>query len=263
MAKKYGICHLCGKNAELTFEHVPPRAANNKTAARIITGRELFNTQKLKSGKSLRYESRQQGAGNYTLCRKCNNNTGNWYANEYVKFANEIGYLLTNEIDPNTAKGIWMQTNELYLQRIIKQILCMFISTIKPEDALQLKDISEYVLDKENWRFDNKKYRISMYLMKNYEVASSGIMQFVLKQNGKLRTKKFAIMNLYPIGLILEINPDGNVLPETTDITKFTTLKYNELQDVKMTFSITDRYSLREFSKQIIIGNIEMMGESK
>ena len=79
----------------------------------------------------------------------------------------------------------------------------------------------------------------------------------------KQKVKKIAIMNLYPIGLILEINPDGDVLPETTDITKFATLKYNELQEVKMTFSITDQYSLLEFSKQIISGNIEMMGESK
>ena len=35
MDKKYGICHLCGKYAELTFEHVPPKSANNKKRATL------------------------------------------------------------------------------------------------------------------------------------------------------------------------------------------------------------------------------------
>ena len=56
----------------------------------------------MKAGKSLRYINQQKGAGNYTLCKECNNNTGDWYADEYIKFANEIGYILTNEINNAT-----------------------------------------------------------------------------------------------------------------------------------------------------------------
>ena len=46
---------------------------------------------------------------------------------EVMKFANEIGYILANEIDIKTAKGIGLDSNKLYFQRIIKQILCMFL----------------------------------------------------------------------------------------------------------------------------------------
>ncbi len=255
MSKKMGICHLCGKYAELTFEHVPPKSANNKDRAKLITGREIFDVKKLKSGKKLRYINQQQGAGNYTLCRECNNNTGDWYASEYIKFANEIGYILTNEIDTNKAKGIGLDSNKLYFQRIIKQILCMFLSTIQPEYAMELKDIREYVLRKENAKFNDNKYRISMYLLKKYEISHSGIMGLLIKENGQTIIRKVAIMNLYPIGFILEIAPPEKKIDDTTDITKFTTLKYDELQNVIMTFTITDKYSLDNFTNKFIEEN--------
>ena len=255
MNRKYGICHLCGKYAELTFEHVPPKSANNKERAKLLTGREIFNTKKLREGKSLKYINQQQGAGNYTLCQECNNSTGDWYAKEYIKFANEIGYLLTNKIDINSVKGIWLDTNKLYFQRIIKQILCMFLSTIQPEYAMEFEDMREYVLNKNSTVFNDKKYRISMYLLKNYEISHSGILGFLLNNNGQTIIRKVAVMNLYPIGFILEIDPPKTEIEDTTNITKFTTLKYDELQNVVMTFTITDKYSLHNFTKKFIEEN--------
>ena len=44
-------------------------------------------------------------------------------------------------------------------------------------------------------------------------------------------------------------------IEDTTDITKFTTLKYDELQNVVMTFTITDKYSLHNFTKKFIKEN--------
>lgn len=255
MSKIMGICHLCGKYTELTFEHVPPKSANNKDRAKLITGREIFNVKKLRTGKSLRYINQQQGAGNYTLCNECNNNTGDWYAKEYIKFANEIGYILTNEIDLENAKGIGLDSNKLYFQRIIKQILCMFLSTIQPEYAMEFEDIREYVLNKYSNKFNSNKYRISMYLLKNYEISHSGILGLLLKDNGKVTIRKVAVMNLYPIGFILEIDPPKKNIEDTTDITTFTTLKYDDLQNVVMTFTITDKYSLHNFTEKFIKDN--------
>lgn len=255
MKEKRGICHLCGKYTELTFEHVPPKSANNKERARLLTGKEIFDIKKISTGKNLRYINQQQGAGNYTLCRECNNNTGDWYAKEYIKFANEIGYILTNEIDMKKAKGIGLDSDKLYFQRIIKQILCMFLSTIQPEYAMKFKDIREYVLNKDEISFDTNKYRISMYLLKEYEISHSGVMKLLIEDNGKAVIRKVAIMNLYPIGFILEIDPFDKEMYDTTNITKFTTLKYEELQKIVMTFSITEKYSLHNFTKKFIKEN--------
>ena len=37
MPKKYGHCALCGKCGELTFEHIPPKSAFNKTPVKPVT----------------------------------------------------------------------------------------------------------------------------------------------------------------------------------------------------------------------------------
>ena len=153
------------------------------------------------------------------------------------------------------AKGIGLDSDKLYFQRIIKQILCMFLSTIQPEYAMQFKDIREYVLNKDEIRFDTNKYRISMYLLKKYEISHSGVIGLLIKENEKAIIRKVAIMNLYPIGFILEIDPPEKNIEDTTDITKFTTLKYDELQNVVMTFTITDKYSLHNFTKKFIKEN--------
>jgi len=255
MKKKYGICHLCGKYAELTFEHVPPKSSNNKERAKILTGKEIFDTKKLRNGKSLRYINQQQGSGNYTLCKECNNNTGDWYVKEYVKFANEIGYILTSKINMKIAKGIVIDSDKLYFQRIIKQILCMFLSTIQLEYAMEFKDIRKYVLKRDEINFNTNKYRVSMYLLKKYEISHSGVIASLIKDNDKAIVRKVAVMNLYPIGFILEIDPTKKQIPDTTNITCFTKLGYNELRKVVMTFSITEKYSIHDFITDFIEEN--------
>lgn len=263
MAKVNGICHLCGKNTILTFEHIPPKKANNKDNSKMITGKEIFNVDKMHDGKSLRYIQRQQGAGDYTLCEECNNNTGHWYADEYIKFANEIGYCLNCKTNLETTKTIKLASNKLYFQRIIKQILCMFLSTIQPEYAIECEDIRQYVLNKDNVNFNEKKYRISMFLLRKYENSHSGIINMLINEDGKNYIKTIALMNLYPLGFILEINPQDKELAETTNITKFTTLKYDEIKNVEMLVSITDRYSISKFTKRIIEKNYGLNKKGK
>lgn len=77
----------------------------------------------------------------------------------------------------------------------------------------------------------------------------------MIEDNDKAVIREVAIMNLYPIGFILEIDPYDKELDDTTNITKFTTLKYEELQKVVMTFSITEKYSLHNFTKKYIKEN--------
>ena len=94
-----------------------------------------------------------------------------------------------------------------------------------------------------------------MYLLKKYEISHSGVIGLLVKDNGQTILRKVAIMNLYPIGFILEINPPEKNIEDTTDITKFTTLKYDELQNVVMTLTITDKYSLNKFTNKFINEN--------
>lgn len=37
-----GVCRLCGRNKELTFEHVPPASAFNNEKVKMIPGDEVI-----------------------------------------------------------------------------------------------------------------------------------------------------------------------------------------------------------------------------
>ena len=82
MTKKvHGICCICGQETELTFEHIPPRAAFNHFSLKLYDfwGYLLSNRT--------RYNQLQKGAGMYSLCERCNNLTGEWYGAAYAEFA--------------------------------------------------------------------------------------------------------------------------------------------------------------------------------
>ncbi|MBP0967818.1 MAG: hypothetical protein J5722_09295, partial [Oscillospiraceae bacterium] len=42
LQKHHGRCALCGKECELTFEHIPPRAAYNSTPVKPVNGKDFF-----------------------------------------------------------------------------------------------------------------------------------------------------------------------------------------------------------------------------
>lgn len=88
-----GICYICGKEDELTFEHIPPRKAFNWHRAKIYNGYEALSKSQ---GEPARYDNSQQGMGKYSLCQSCNNNTGTWYAQAYCDFAMDVIHSLHN-----------------------------------------------------------------------------------------------------------------------------------------------------------------------
>ena len=120
-----GKCHLCGKQCELTFEHVPPKKAYNNKKVHLIN-RDIFINHIISGNKpwdlsGLRYKVSQRGLGGYTLCSQCNNNTGDWYANDYVNFVNAIWDVLAKSNDIEKVKEVKLKV--MYPLRIIKQIL--------------------------------------------------------------------------------------------------------------------------------------------
>lgn len=85
MKSKKGNCHLCGEFKELTFEHIPPKAAFNDTPILIQKHEHLFEEKSYVYGKSIRSNN---GSGSYCFCKSCNNNSGNWYAIEKYEYEN-------------------------------------------------------------------------------------------------------------------------------------------------------------------------------
>lgn len=243
--KKFGKCHLCGKHTMLTFEHIPPQKANNAKGVHAIKGNTLMyhigRAKKPWDLSGLRYKNMQRGMGEYTLCENCNNLTGEWYARDYINFANVVRYLLTNKINVNEIKAFGVQIENMYPLRIIKQVLCMFVSTMHPEFLDANKELRKFILDKNSTNLDKTKYRISMYALKEHKTQWSGLNAMISGNNVRM----IAVMDLHPLGFILELDPKEENFKYVQDITNLATdYDYNVKGTLHMELNILERNTL-------------------
>lgn len=164
---KKGYCHICQKYKDLTFEHIPPHKAFNYISTKSIEGDEVL---KLMTDENrmpwetigLKYKPKPRGMGMHSLCQKCNNLTGKYYGNEYIKFANTI-HLLFPQIRKKT-KDICQKVVGIHIMGInpllfAKQVLSMFCSTC-PNITKKDPGIIELLMnkDKKGWIHKNINY---------------------------------------------------------------------------------------------------------
>lgn len=228
-------CHICGTVTNLTFEHVPPRAAFND---RPIVGRkfeELLqgDIDKLNDSKGQIF---QRGLGSYTLCSDCNSKTGAFYGNAFVDWAYQ-GLCLSEhaEIAPSL-----YHVFQIFPLRIIKQIICMFFSVNHSGFNRAHPELVSFVLKKEH-KYLPSKIKIYAFFNRSSKGRQHGItgnMNFFSRDSLRL----FSEVAFPPFGYVLSINsppPDGRL----TDISYFANYKYNEWKDIPLKLPILPVYS--------------------
>lgn len=136
-----GTCHICGQHGKITFEHIPPKGAYNKRPVLIAYGRQLFEGRGIDD---LKKERRQRGAGDYTLCGQCNNDTGAWYGPAYIEW---VGQTVTVLERARGAPSL-LYPFRIYPLRVIKQIIAMFFSVNSPEFRKRVPYLEQFVLNK-------------------------------------------------------------------------------------------------------------------
>ena len=150
-SKPTGPCRICGEENELTFEHLPPKAAFNRYPVAAAHLHELFNVHPANySGR--RHRDFQSGFGVHALCGSCNNNTGSWYAREFASWVDQSLRILRGS-------GVAVEhvvdcRFDIYPLRVIKQICAMFLSLNDPV----FQSIHEYLS-----RFVLNKYKIGLH----------------------------------------------------------------------------------------------------
>jgi len=120
---KRGPCRICGVEALLSFEHVPPKKAFNDRSV----WRHSFD-EAVRVGLDPPRKGKQQqqgGAGAYTLCEKCNNDTGSWYADDFSNWCQSSMSVLEKG---RGSKLLPVRVHGGFPLRIVKQILTMFCS---------------------------------------------------------------------------------------------------------------------------------------
>ena len=142
--KVFGQCRICNKQGILSYEHVPNREAYNKETTIEYSWEDVFVKKEIAKRKMV-----QGGVGEYTLCEKCNNDTGHWYGDEYTRWARACFEFLknrkTSSIEPDEAT---ITLHDVYPLRFLKQMVVCFFS-VTPSLAQTHPELVKYVLNKE------------------------------------------------------------------------------------------------------------------
>ena len=253
MKKHYGKCALCGKECELTFEHIPPKSAFNDYPAKVVSGGAILeNKDKMPwELKGLPYTNQQKGSGKYSICKECNNNTGSWYGDAYCQFAYSIFAAISRPI-PSEANAVVIK--DIYPLKVIKQVLSMFCS-INPR-AKDYDPLRKFVIEKETVGLDKSQYKVFMYFTKSKLVKLGSLSVAIIKsENNSFVNVPFCEITVPPLGFVLFLTPPKKINFPGIDITGFSDCQYDEICDITFRLCIlemNDIYPLHYRSKEDI-----------
>jgi len=222
-----GKCCLCGHEGLISFEHVPPQAAFNKSNVLRYRGLEYLkaNQDSLPwEVHGVRGEIQQGGAGEYTLCERCNNTTGSWYADSYVHFVECAMQSIENPIVFRNEGREYVDVLfcDVHPLQVIKQILTMFASVIGPAFSEANPELSRFVLDKEQTGLDSRYIGIYCYAWQGTIQRRTGVTASMSMAGGSVRHRILAEFSTIPFGFVLEFKPKGG--SGLWDITDFANL---------------------------------------
>lgn len=216
-----GICCLCNESKELTFEHVPPKAAFNNEPVFIQKHEHLNEENSPLFGKR---ERSNRGFGGHTFCKECNNKTGAWYAKDFAAFAHQ-GMEILNEVlvtkQPRYfVKGVY----KIKPLNVLKQILVMFMSADKAGSLRSQKDLINFIVNQKSQSL-SKRFKVFLYSNHsvNFRMAGLSVSAF-----GDLsKPQKWVEINFKPFGYLLADESDP-AHKDMVDVTFFKDYKYNE-----------------------------------
>jgi len=214
-----GECHLCGVVGPLSFEHVPPEAAYNNRGVLRVTLEELMRTTL--EGQP-RGKVQQRGAGAYTLCGRCNNNTGAWYGADFVEFCR----LAMAVLQASGGRPTSIPVTRVRPLRILKQIIAMFHSLCGPGFGGG-GVLRRFVLDKGRTGLP-AAFRVFVYFAVGPRVRYAPLMVSA-SVRGPRDLRVMSEIAFPPLGYLLAMDsppPDGRL----AEITHFARCGYDEVK---------------------------------
>ncbi|MDE6107074.1 MAG: hypothetical protein K2F83_00140 [Oscillospiraceae bacterium] len=233
--EQFGVCHICGQQKKLTYEHIPPQAGFNSTRQRLCTVDTLLNTPR--SGNrppwdtaGLRYQQFQQGTGFYTLCGDCNSYTGSKYGTTYSQIIQRIGSEILRIPKDERGYGLDIHIENVNLLAFFKQVLSMFCSINTPEFGAHFRT---FLLDENSTEFDQDRYKIFMYLHAGKVVRYVPYQVQADVETGNVSA--FSEISTFPVGFILyDVSGIQTKEFRGCDITPFSTCPYRDIQFADM-----------------------------
>lgn len=223
VAKNEGTCHICGALGLLSYEHVPPQAAFNDRRVMAVS----FETaMRLGPGEQPRGKFLQRGAGAYTLCKKCNNDTGAWYAKAFVDWC----YQGMNVLVRSGGKPTLIYLHYVYPLRVLKQIVTMMFSVNGSKFRLANPDLVRFVLNREA-RYLSPRYRFFVFYNTEGVNRASGTTGLLNVETGRAST--MSEITFPPFGYVMTLDsepPDHRLF----EITHFARYDYDDMRVVPL-----------------------------
>lgn len=224
----FGKCKLCGKEANLTFEHVPPRTAFNSFSVKKYAFDESIQPLTGVDGRmpwdfdGLNGTIHQRGSGDYFLCSQCNNNTGTWYISEYVKFSKIIHNMIVNK-KTQPGKIYKFEVLSIYPLRLFKAIMTMFCDI--NYNCFGDEQLRKYLLEKESTEVNLDKYKVYLTLVTPQMRRIQGVSAIGSFQKDPALLTEVAS---YPLGCMLCIDKPDWFTPPGVLINDFANCSYND-----------------------------------
>lgn len=232
--KKFGFCCICGAEGKLSFEHVPPRSAFNDHPVLVADIRELIGNWDGEI-RSVKGKVHQLGAGDYTLCEKCNSDTGAWYGSAFADWAYQAFRVLTF----TRGQPFLYYQFRIFPLRVIKQIICMFFSSNGPHFRTVHPDLVRFVLNREA-RYLEPEIRIYAYYNLSPVSRQSGVTS-LLKLDAQEAHTFSEIANL-PFGYVMTLEsavPDNRPV----DISFFGNYRYDDWKEFSFRLPVLPIYT--------------------
>ena len=212
MGKYFGRCRLCGKEKELTFEHVPPRAVFNKSPLRRYDGVEILDNPEDFENRKLKSSKFNRGSGGHYLCKDCNSFLGSEYNETYSFVASNIACEIDKSLTPHTT-GIEFLSKELEWGRFFRQAMSMFVDI--SDDCSSDDKLREYILNPNSMDFDREKYMLLFYAVNDCRTQRKKIIGKAEIETLKI---KFAEITAFTIGFLLLIDENRQIQNKTSSV---------------------------------------------
>jgi hypothetical protein len=219
-AQHLGICHLCGAQGKLSFEHVPPESAFNDQRILRSTFEQMLANENPDVFKG---KQQQRGAGGYKLCEKCNSDTGAWYVPAFTSWARQAMRFV---IGARGRPSLGYPYN-LFPLRVLKQVICMFFSVNGTYFQKTHPDLVRFLLNKESRDLPPRVHVYAFYTFSNRSRASGVVA--VAKGFGSANSSihAFSEITFPPFGFVLTIDSTPPQ-PGFCDISTFSQFEYRD-----------------------------------
>lgn len=128
-----GHCRICGRFDKLTYEHIPPRSAGNRTTRRYASAFDILSMPDITHFPKTGVVIQQRGSGLYALCRDCNSALSNLgYVDEYREMVGATAQAMVDYVGQQPDEDVFTGRVGLNVQnlrpgRIIRQALAMIM----------------------------------------------------------------------------------------------------------------------------------------